>query len=304
MRIQAYSLSQAYEIASKELGVLAADINIEIISKPSSGFLGLFKKIGEFEATANKQKKANSYKNEQRAPRAEKAVKSFKTEKKDFAKENKEPKDFSKEPKEVKQSEPAPKPKAPRADNFGAYNNIIDTFNQEQSSEQSPAPQAPSKAHKNTTPSQEMLDEIKAGLKNLFGVSSFKIDVIEVSKDVPGSVFIKLDGEDCALLIGKEGYRYKALSYLLFNWLNSKYNLSVRLEIAEFLKNQEIAVNAYLQNIIERVKEQGFANTKPLDGVLLKIALEQLRATFPQKYVGIKNGDDGKYIVVNDFHKK
>ena len=63
-------------------------------------------------------------------------------------------------------------------------------------------------------------------------------------------------------------------------------------------------MSLYLSTIIERVELIGKAQTKPLDGVLVKIALEQLRQRFPDKYVGIKNSDEGKFIVINDFHKK
>ena len=91
---------------------------------------------------------------------------------------------------------------------------------------------------------------------------------------------------------------------LLFNWINARYNKGIRLEIAEFLKNQESGMSLYLSTIIERVELIGKAQTKPLDGVLVKIALEQLRQRFPDKYVGIKNSDEGKFIVINDFHKK
>ena len=36
------------------------------------------------------------------------------------------------------------------------------------------------------------------------------------------TLYIEFSGEDAALLIGKEGYRYKALSYILFNWIHEK----------------------------------------------------------------------------------
>ena len=130
------------------------------------------------------------------------------------------------------------------------------------------------------------------------------IEVSELSIYDADTIYIKLDGADAALMIGKEGYRYKAISYLLFNWVNARYNKGIRLEIAEFLKNQESSMAAYLSGVIERVELIGKAQTKPLDGVLVKIALEQLRDRFPDKYVGIKNSDEGKFIVINDFHKK
>ena len=129
MRIQAYSLSEAYLKASVELGVSAADVNVEIITKPSAGFLGFFKKLGEFEVSTTKRKV------------------------KDFKKPAKE--DFSESRFESKAQSPAPKPeiksqsgfkpepnifeskenlefpskKPERSNVFKAYDNIIDNFN-------------------------------------------------------------------------------------------------------------------------------------------------------------------------------
>ena len=148
------------------------------------------------------------------------------------------------------------------------------------------------------------LPEIRQGVEKLFGGNFFTIDKIDVRKFDYDTVIVELDGEDAALLIGKEGYRYKAISYLLYNWIGSKYGLSVRLEIAQFLQNQEAAIEQYLKSVIERVEETGKAKTKHLDGVLVKIALEKLREKFPDKYVGVKSNSDGQYVVVNDFIKK
>ena len=148
------------------------------------------------------------------------------------------------------------------------------------------------------------LPEIKQGVEKLFGGNFFTIDKIDVRKFDDDTVIVELEGEDAALLIGKEGYRYKAISYLLYNWIGSKYGLSVRLEIAQFLQNQEAAIEQYLKSVIERVEETGKAKTKHLDGVLVKIALEKLREKFPDKYVGVKSNSDGQYVVVNDFIKK
>ena len=148
------------------------------------------------------------------------------------------------------------------------------------------------------------LPEIKQGVEKLFGGNFFTVDKIDVRKFDDDTVIVELDGEDAALLIGKEGYRYKAISYLLYNWIGSKYGLSVRLEIAQFLQNQEAAIEQYLKSVIERVEETGKAKTKHLDGVLVKIALEKLREKFPDKYVGVKSNSDGQYVVVNDFIKK
>jgi spoIIIJ-associated protein len=116
---------------------------------------------------------------------------------------------------------------------------------------------------------------------------------------------VEFTGNDSALLIGKEGYRYKALSYILFNWINEKYGLMLRLEVAEFLKNQETSIYAYLEPVIEVIKEKGTFKTKPLDGILVHIALKKLREEFPNKYVAVKTNVRGdKYVLVNEYRSK
>jgi spoIIIJ-associated protein len=106
-------------------------------------------------------------------------------------------------------------------------------------------------------------------------------------------------------LIGKEGYRYKAFSYLLHNWIKIKYKKNIILEISEFLKNQKAMIDNYLVEIKRRVEENGKAQTKPLDGILVKLALENLREAYPNKYVAIKTiKDNRKIIVVNEFKKE
>lgn len=150
-----------------------------------------------------------------------------------------------------------------------------------------------------------VLPDIKKGIHSLVENSCFDINIINIKAYNDETVLIELDGEDSALLIGKEGYRYKAFSYLLYNWINIKYSLGIRLEIAEFLQNQETMIDKYLTNVITKIQNNGRGQTKPLDGVLIKIALERLRAKFPDKYVGIKTGREGaKFIVVNDFNRK
>ncbi len=147
--------------------------------------------------------------------------------------------------------------------------------------------------------------EIEESLKNLMKYSCFELDTIKVKPGKENSVDIEINGKDAALLIGKEGYRYKAFSYMIYNWINLKYQLNIRLEIAEFLKNQEEMIDKYLVPLKERIKKYGRGQTKPLDGVLVKIALENLREEFKDKYVSIKTNREGeKYIIVNDFIKQ
>lgn len=168
-----------------------------------------------------------------------------------------------------------------------------------------------STAPQKSTTSQEssaedaVIAEIRQGLEKLMEESCFDAYVKEVSIDDKGGVYIELDGADAALMIGKEGYRYKAFSYIIHNWIKVKYNLTSTLEIASFLQTQRESIEKYLDQFVQKVEEGGRVQTKPLDGILVKLALESLRMRYPEKYVAIRTLKNGrKVIVVGDFHKK
>ncbi|GAA7189180.1 Jag N-terminal domain-containing protein [Helicobacter pylori] len=166
-------------------------------------------------------------------------------------------------------------------------------------------PKPPKKNLKEESHNGDKLHEIKQELKDLFSHLPYKINKVEVSLYEPGVLLIDIDGEDSALLIGEKGYRYKALSYLLFNWIHPAYGYSIRLEISTFLQNQEKVMEVQLQSVIMTVHEVGKGQMKAPDGVLTYIALKKLQKAFPNKYVSIKtNLNDEKYIVINDFNNE
>jgi spoIIIJ-associated protein len=151
-------------------------------------------------------------------------------------------------------------------------------------------------------PRPKLAREIEEDLKNLISNSCFSLDVVEVDV-IDNIAYIFIDGEDSALLIGKEGYRYNALSYMLFNWLYMRYKLFIKLEIAEFLASQTEMVKNYMRPVIEQVNQEGAARTRPLDGILVQIALEILREEFPHKYVTVKTNQFGKkFVMVSEFN--
>ncbi|GAA7472144.1 Jag N-terminal domain-containing protein [Helicobacter pylori] len=171
--------------------------------------------------------------------------------------------------------------------------------------EETITPKPSKKNLKEESHNEDKLHEIKQELKDLFSHLPYKINKVEVSLYEPGVLLIDIDGEDSALLIGEKGYRYKALSYLLFNWIHPAYGYSIRLEISTFLQNQEKVMEAQLQSTIMTVHEVGKGQMKAPDGVLTHIALKKLRKAFPNKYVSIKtNLNDEKYIVINDFNNE
>jgi len=298
-RIEAETLEEAYSKAAKALACSVTEINYEIIQHPTSGVMGLFKKNAiiiavkkitntptvekenvieeethtevakttEIPPVVVKKKPINI---ESLAPENDAIVDSF------FNNEVKE----KPEVKKLKKEEPAPSIVEESSESLVFDDDREHPENRERSI------------------------EIENKIIKLMDVACFHIDTVEV--DVfNGIAHIFIDGEDAALLIGKEGYRYNALSYMLFNWINAEYNLYIKLEISEFIQAQEEMIDNYLKPIAEHILEHGRGKTKPLDGILVQIALEKLRAMFPNKYIAIKTGKDGKkFIIINDFNSK
>jgi spoIIIJ-associated protein len=287
-RIEATTLEEAYREASKEFGCSITEINYEIIQYPTTGMMGLFKKNAIIIAVRKVVKKDNKVKKKPiKVKKSEsKIVKKTKVEsKKDRNVEEKS--DFIQK-KILKEQE---------------GDRVLDSFFENKDRENKEKVSTIKFDDDRDSPKNKALSiEIENKLIALMKSGCFDIDIVEV--DVfNGIAHIFIDGEDAALLIGKEGYRYNAMSYMLFNWINAHYGLYIKLEIAEFIQTQEEMIVNYLKPIIEHIREKGRGKTKPLDGILVQISLELLRAEFPNKYVAIKTARDGrKFIIINDFN--
>ncbi|EAK1456169.1 Jag N-terminal domain-containing protein [Campylobacter upsaliensis] len=291
MKIEAKDLQSALTEASIKLECSVVDLEYTILQQHKSGFLGFGRKSAIIEVEVKRYKKKHfkkenkpNFRNEEKSNHFQKTDKVVKTENEFKKNESKIRKMEENEPKtEVKMESSKKEKYVVKSDA------IFDSFHKEDHTSRN---------------QDDLLDEIKIQLERLLKISCFQISLKEIKMYDENCIFIRLDGEDSALLIGKEAHRYKAFSYLLHNWINLKYNLLVRLEIAEFLEKQIQGMQFYLQGMAEKIKQSGRGQTKPLDGVLIKIALEELRAMFPHKYVGIKQNGEQRFVVVNDFVKK
>lgn len=278
------SLEAALIKASTELGCSVVDLEYEVVQNSSNGFLGLGKKEAVIIVdTKNK----TTQKTEYAKPKEYKEYshhKPYKDSYKDFeSKEVREPK----LPKEVGES------------NIASRTDYEDYHAEQDFSQDIWGKQTPS-----TQQDDDNVAQIRAEIESLFAMLPFEIDTFEVHLEDDNTLSVYIDGRDCALLIGERGYRYKALSYLLFNWINPRYGYTLRLEIAEFLKNQEEMIDVYLKDIVRLIKLNGRAQTKTLDGILVYIALNKLREMFPNKYVSVRQNEaDEKYIIINDFRR-
>lgn len=280
-KFEAKTLEEVYELASNEFSCSIIDLEIEIIQQPSKGFLGFGKKTAIVTAQLKRRQRRDN-----------KKYKDTKYKKTNINIEDVSEKIASNKT-EIKKEKVQKTTKVP---NVEGKEQIFDNFYTENNQKEEIA-KIVIKKDKN-----EIITEVKKDINVLFQNTCYEIDEIEVAFHDEETLYVEFNGKDSALLIGKEGYRYKALSYILFNWINEKYGLMLRLEVAEFLKNQEEAIYNYLIPVIETINETGTYKTKPLDGILVHIALKRLREEFPNKYVAVKTNVRGdKYVLVNEY---
>lgn len=300
IKIESATLEGAYQDAASSLECSVTQLKIEVVQYPNSGFLGFFKKSAIIVAVIDAD--LDSEPKKEQEPREVKA------------KEKPKAKTFSKPKKQKIQDKPAVKTEVKKESHTILNDTIMpQSFVSTQEDEDEDDDVALYLADyddefdnldgEDLKSTAEIAKVVQSDINKLFSSICFEIENIEVSVYDENTLLIEFKGEDAALLIGKEGYRYKALSYMIFNWINTKYQLQLRLEIAEFLKNQEESVSRYLSGVKESVDRDGRAQTKVLDGVLVQIALRELREIYPDKYVAIRSTRDGlKYIIINDYH--
>ncbi|MDR0747770.1 MAG: Jag N-terminal domain-containing protein [Helicobacteraceae bacterium] len=314
-KIEASTLEEAYTKAAREFNCSVTDLEVQVISEAKSGFLGFFKRPAVIVASRRysepSPKHQHTHRNQALKQQAEAHKETHKAEPPKRAAEHVKKRAHAEEaaPRQSA-SETRFTPKRDYADD-GIFSVAFadDEPVAKQPKAASGIKASAIKAEPSRSPSaghESACAEIEKTLQKLFKNTSYKISTISVSMHDDKTVRVFIDGEDAALLIGKDGYRYKALSYILFNWINPAFGYLLRLEVAEFLQNQEEMIMRYLEPLIARIKETGKGQTRVLDGVLVQIALKELRERFPGKYVAVKMTQDGegKFVVINDFIRK
>ena len=304
IKIESLTLEEAYTDAASSLKCSVTELKIEVVQYPKKGILGLFKKNAIIIAVkqddeTKSEDKVTSVPTQDKPAVKQEAVKKKKEQVNQESDNKKEKVKEKTETKSKKESHTILNDTIMPA-SFVSTQDDEDDMNYEPVYADEHYDEDEDESHNDIT---DISQNIQKEINSLFDLTCFNIDKIDVSVYDENTLLIEFKGEDAALLIGKEGYRYKALSYMIFNWINTKYQVQLRLEIAEFLKNQEESVSRYLQGVCESVDRDGRAQTKILDGVLVQIALKELRDIYPDKYVAIRSTRDGmKYIIINDYH--
>jgi len=282
-KIEADTLELAYAQAARDFECSVTQIQVEIIQFPSKGILGLFKKSAIIVANLPVSIVAQS------TPSSVSDIRNEHDDEQDSVSVD---------------DEVYPEEECLDDDtNLDERNEELFMVHDDEDEEEHYDDYAMDVAY-DEMPIDECVLDVKAKINELFQTTCFELNEIEVSVYDEHTLLVELSGADSALMIGKEGYRYKALSYMLFNWINATYGLQLRLEIAEFLKNQEESIERYLVGVCENIERDGRAQTKVLDGVLVQIALTQLRSRYPDRYVAIRSSrDGGKFVIINSYHE-
>ena len=304
LKVESNTLEIAYSEAATQLECSVTELHVEIVQYPSKGFLGLFTKRAIIVA-ARKESSVPPVIVEEKIVEEEKPTEAVKVEKapleepvpiEDVQLQREVEEETSSTPKHRVLNETIlPTSFVTDQDDEDEQNDYIEDaiegmFDEEEEEE-------------SFNSIEQIALEVKAEINELFSKTCFELNEIDVIVYDDNTLMLNFNGNDAALLIGKEGYRYKALSYMIFNWINAKYGYQLRLEIAEFLKNQEESITRYLVGVCETIEDEGRAQTKILDGVLVQIALKQLRDQYPDKYVAIRTTrDGGKFIIINEYN--
>lgn len=286
-KYEATTLEEACQEASKELNCNITELEYNIIQYPSKGFLGFFAKKAIIVALNKKNIQSTEITKDESFEKVEEGDKEISDTTSDITENQVNSNPVVEDSVEIDGKK--------EEQTLTTDSEIVDSFFSD----------TPVKNYNNELQKKSITaPELEEQIKNLLSKSCFEIDTIEVDIE-DNTAYVFIDGDDAALLIGKEGYRYNALSYLLFNWINANYGLYLKLEIAQFLASQQDMIKHQMQPVVEHVTREGWGKTRELNGILVQIALEHLRDTFPNKYVAIKRSKNGeRYIVINEFNKK
>ena len=293
LKIESKTLEIAYSEAAQKLECSVTELQVEIVQHPSSGFLGLFAKSAIIVVLRK------DISEEITAPVAEEVKEPAVTAVEEVSFE----KEVEAEPARHKSETPKQRVLNETILPTSFVTGQDDEDEQNDYIEDAIEGMFDDNEEEDFESIDEIAAEVKEQINTLFSKTCFELNEVDVTVYDENTLMIDFNGDDAALLIGKEGYRYKALSYMIFNWINAKYGFQLRLEIAEFLKNQEESITRYLVGVCESIERDGRAQTKILDGVLVQIALKQLRDQYPDKYVAIRSTRDGaKFIIVNGYN--
>ena len=273
--------------AATTLGIASSELDIEVVNKGTSGFLGLGAKPAVIKAKA-KQEVSDEI-NETLANAKKPGTK--KTDKKKAEKKPVETQTADVQPKkEVNEEKAAPKKE------FTDLNDELDEFMAKGEEEV-----------QNLEPAEiddSIIDETKAYLEKLFAAMEMEA-TIDISLDkMTRTMSIDVAGPEMGIIIGKRGQTLDSLQYLISLYINKKSEtyIRVKLDTENYRERRRETLENLAKNIAFKVKKSRRPfSLEPMNPYERRIIHSTLQG---DKYVQTKSEGEEPYRKVVVFPKK
>ena len=273
--------------AATTLGIASSELDIEVVNKGTSGFLGLGAKPAVIKARA-KQEVSDEI-NETLANAKKPGIKK-KAEKKPEKKPVETQTADVQPKKEVKEEKAAPKKE------FTDLNDELDEFMAKGEEEV-----------QNLEPAEiddSIIDETKAYLEKLFAAMEMEA-TIDISLDkMTRTMSIDVEGPEMGIIIGKRGQTLDSLQYLISLYINKKSEtyIRVKLDTENYRERRRETLENLAKNIAFKVKKSRRPfSLEPMNPYERRIIHSTLQG---DKYVQTKSEGEEPYRKVVVFPKK
>ncbi|MCR5227453.1 MAG: protein jag [Eubacterium sp.] len=269
--------------AATTLGIASSELDIEVINKGTSGFLGLGAKPAVIKAKAKQEVSDEINETLANAKKPGKKQDKKKTEKK--------PEEKTEAPKkEVKEETAAPKKE------YTDLNDELDEFmaKGEENME-------------NLEPAEiddSIIDETRTYLEKLFAAMEMEA-TIDISLDkMTRTMSIDVEGPEMGIIIGKRGQTLDSLQYLISLYINKKSEtyIRVKLDTENYRERRRETLENLAKNIAFKVKKSRRPfSLEPMNPYERRIIHSTLQG---DKYVQTKSEGEEPYRKVVVFPKK
>ena len=273
--------------AATTLGIASSELDIEVVNKGTSGFLGLGAKPAVIKARPKQEvsDEINETLANAKKPRTKK------TDKKKAEKKPVETQTADVQPKkEVKEEKAAPKKE------FTDLNDELDEFMAKGEEEV-----------QNLEPAEiddSIIDETKAYLEKLFAAMEMEA-TIDISLDkMTRTMSIDVEGPEMGIIIGKRGQTLDSLQYLISLYINKKSEtyIRVKLDTENYRERRRETLENLAKNIAFKVKKSRRPfSLEPMNPYERRIIHSTLQG---DKYVQTKSEGEEPYRKVVVFPKK
>ncbi len=269
--------------AATTLGIASSELDIEVINKGTSGFLGLGAKPAVIKAKAKQEVSDEINETLANAKKPGKKQDKKKTEKK-LEEKTEAPK------KEVKEETAAPKKE------YTDLNDELDEFmaKGEENIE-------------NLEPAEiddSIIDETRSYLEKLFAAMEMEA-TIDISLDkMTRTMSIDVEGPEMGIIIGKRGQTLDSLQYLISLYINKKSEtyIRVKLDTENYRERRRETLENLAKNIAFKVKKSRRPfSLEPMNPYERRIIHSTLQG---DKYVQTKSEGEEPYRKVVVFPKK